>query len=178
MNNDEDCGRGVLKQRSEFIATTSSNSSDIIKTIERKSSIELNKLHVRRRVLLQYNIICLLSMTWVKAIHSVDGFWIFGLCVRFGVMSFCVICLFGHLNLWCACYGCKQRDGALVPRCQFLVSPVHLSVLDTITPISKLKPGIIIIDQRSIPEFDNHSPALTTSTHSIYTFYCTDITAT
>lgn len=75
-------------------------------------------------------------MTWVKAIHS-------AMALRFWFIYASFLC---HLPLWplyasnarsiygCACYGCKQRDGALVPQCRFfrfLVSPMHTP--DTIT---------------------------------------------
>lgn len=116
-------------------------------------------------------------MTWVKAIHS-------AMALRFWFIYASFLC---HLPLWplyasnarsiygCACYGCKQRDGALVPQCRFfrfLVSPMHTP--DTITHFQ-----VEIGHYYDGSTFDSWvRQPFARSTHSIYTFYYTDITIT
>lgn len=104
-------------------------------------------------------------MTWVKAIHIV----MVVRCVFSVRHPRFVIChrMFSPLyanecNLWCACYGCKQRDGALVPQRPSFFGVANAR--DTITQFQKQHQRSTF-DSR---EFDNHS---FTSTHSIYTFY-------
>lgn len=100
-----------------------------------------------------------------------DGlFESFPFCCCFLFLSFVisVILRFFERNLWCACYGCKQQDGALVPQLMGR-SFVRLECFVCVTPNALDTIPRHFIDQRSISWVRQHHSF--TSTQSIYTFY-------